>query len=186
MGATTVNRPARGCAARRTGRLSDRRTGKQIAAVMREQSRAYNAMVITSDDEGQTWSECREAAAGVHRRSAQPRLCTRRSVGGCFPRTPRSLARPNSTLSHGSALTKISSTVKRGEYRVCCCFSIRATSRPKNTGDCGYAGLEVLPDGTFVATTYLIHKTGVSNTPVVSGRFNLAGVRWRVWPNWRV
>ena len=39
--------------------------GKQIMAVMREQSRAYNAMVITSDDEGQTWSECREAAAGV-------------------------------------------------------------------------------------------------------------------------
>ena len=34
--------------------------GKQIAAVMREQSRAYNAMVITSDDEGQTWSECRK------------------------------------------------------------------------------------------------------------------------------
>jgi len=32
---------------------------------MREQSRAYNSLVMTSDDEGQTWSECRETAASV-------------------------------------------------------------------------------------------------------------------------
>jgi hypothetical protein len=40
-------------------------------------------------------------------------------------------------------------------------------------GDTGYAGLELLPDGTFVATTYIKHKPGPEKHSVVSVRFKL-------------
>ena len=39
--------------------------------------------------------------------------------------------------------------------------------------DCGYPGLEVLPDGTFVATTYIKYEEGNKKHSVVSVRFKL-------------
>ena len=48
---------------------------------------------------------------------------------------------------------------REGEYRVLL-LRHQGNFPPEEYGDCGYAGLEVLPDGTFVATTYLIHKPG--------------------------
>jgi hypothetical protein len=41
-------------------------------------------------------------------------------------------------------------------------------------GDCGYPGLELLPDGTFVATTYVQYRPGSEKNSVVSTRFTLA------------
>jgi hypothetical protein len=41
-------------------------------------------------------------------------------------------------------------------------------------GDCGYSGLELLPDGTFVATTYIQYRAGSEKNSVVSTRFKLA------------
>ena len=38
---------------------------RQIAVLMREESRAYNSMLMTSDDEGATWSPYREASSAV-------------------------------------------------------------------------------------------------------------------------
>jgi hypothetical protein len=40
--------------------------------------------------------------------------------------------------------------------------------------DCGYPGLELLPDGTFVATTYIKHWPDKRKHSVVSTRFKLA------------
>jgi len=40
--------------------------------------------------------------------------------------------------------------------------------------DCGYAGLEVLPDGTFVATTYIKYTPGPEQNSIVSVRFELS------------
>ena len=37
--------------------------------------------------------------------------------------------------------------------------------------DCGYPGLEVLPDGTIIATTYLQYHPGPEKHSVVSVRF---------------
>jgi len=39
--------------------------------------------------------------------------------------------------------------------------------------DTGYSGLEVLPDGTFVATTYVKYKQGLEKHSVVATRFRL-------------
>ena len=40
-------------------------------------------------------------------------------------------------------------------------------------GDCGYPGLEILPDGTLVATTYVKYAPGPEKNSVVSLRFKL-------------
>ncbi len=144
--------------------------GKQIAVVMREQSRAYNAMVITSDDEGETWSECREAAAGVtgdrHNLAYAP--------DGRLVIVFRDTALASSTKFNFVAWVGTYDDLvngREGEYRVLLLLH-QGNFPPGEYGDCGYAGLEVLPDGTFVATTYLIHKPGEEHS-VVSVRFNL-------------
>jgi hypothetical protein len=41
-------------------------------------------------------------------------------------------------------------------------------------GDCGYPGLELLPDGTIVATTYIKYRAGMDQHSVVSTRFRLS------------
>ena len=42
-----------------------------------------------------------------------------------------------------------------------------------NVQDCGYPGLELLPDETFVATTYIKYRPGPEKHSVVSVRFKL-------------
>jgi hypothetical protein len=54
-----------------------------------------------------------------------------------------------------------------GVYRVKLLHSYRG-------GDNGYPGLERLPDGTFVATTYIKYREGPEKNSVVSTRFTLA------------
>ena len=151
--------------------------GKQIAAVMREQSRAYNAMVITSDDEGQTWSECREAAAGVtgdrHNLAYAP--------DGRLVVVFRDTALTSPTKFNFVAWVGTYDDLvngREGEYRVLL-LRHQGNFPPDEYGDCGYAGLEVLPDGTFVATTYLIHKPGEEHS-VISVRFDLTELDARV------
>jgi hypothetical protein len=53
-----------------------------------------------------------------------------------------------------------------GQYRIKLLHSHRGS-------DCGYPGLERLPDGTFVATTYIKYRPGPEKHSVVSVRFTL-------------
>lgn len=151
--------------------------GKQIAAVMREQSRAYNALVITSDDDGQTWSECKEADAAVtgdrHNLAYAP--------DGRLVVVFRDTALASPTKFNFVAWVGTYDDLvngRSGQYRVML-LRHHGNCPPLEYGDCGYAGLEVLPDGTFVATTYLIHKPGEEHS-VVSVRFNLEELDARI------
>lgn len=56
---------------------------------------------------------------------------------------------------------------QRGDYRVKLLHNYAGT-------DCGYPGLELLPDGTLVATTYLKYTEGPEKHSVVSTRFKLS------------
>jgi hypothetical protein len=49
---------------------------------------------------------------------------------------------------------------------------VRLLDNKSRPGDTGYAGLELLPDGTFVATTYCVLEDG-EKPLVVSFRFKL-------------
>jgi len=46
---------------------------------------------------------------------------------------------------------------KDGDYKIKLLHSHKGS-------DCGYPGLELLPDGTLVATTYIKHRPGRSRT----------------------
>ncbi len=52
---------------------------------------------------------------------------------------------------------------------------VRLLDNKSGPGDTGYAGLELLPDGTFVSTTYCVLKTG-EKPLVVSVRFKLQDI----------
>ena len=145
--------------------------------MMREQSRAYNSMVITSNDEGQTWLECREAAADVtgdrHNLAYAP--------DGRLVVVFRDTALASSTKFNFVAWVGTYDDLVNGgagAYRVLL-LQHQGNFPPDEYGDCGYAGLEVLPDGTFIATTYLIHKPGEAHS-VISVRFNLEELDRRV------
>jgi hypothetical protein len=58
---------------------------------------------------------------------------------------------------------------KPGQYRVKLLHNYA-----ERVGDCGYPGVELLPDGTIVTTTYLKYAPGKKKHSVVSVRFDLA------------
>jgi hypothetical protein len=56
---------------------------------------------------------------------------------------------------------------KPGDYRVKLLHSHAG-------GDCGYPGMERLPDGSILATTYIKYRPGADKQSVVCTRFSLA------------
>ena len=135
---------------------------------MREQSRAYNSLLITSDDEGHTWSTAYETAAAL----TGDRHNLRYAPDGRLVAVFRDLAFRSPTWGHfvawvGTYEDLVAS--REGQYRVL----LLRQRNPKRRGDCGYAGLEVLPDGTLVATTYVVHKPEDPYSSVISVRFKI-------------
>ena len=54
-----------------------------------------------------------------------------------------------------------------GQYKVKLLHSYKGS-------DCGYPGLEILPDGTIVAITYIKHKPGEEKHSIVGVKFKLS------------
>ena len=51
----------------------------------------------------------------------------------------------------------------------------KPTDKPgQGNADCGYSDLEVLPDGTIIATTYVKYSEGPEKSSVVNTRFKLS------------
>ena len=126
---------------------------------------AVRAEWMVSDDDGETWSDMEELA---------PALTGDRHVGRYAPDgrlvvTFGDMAPKGET--HGDFAARVGAhddLVSRGdgEYRV------RLLHNRGRPGDTGYAGMEVLADGTFVCTTYCALDQG--EQPVVVGvRFRL-------------
>jgi hypothetical protein len=123
--------------------------GKQLAVLLRENRRVKNSHVIFSDDEAQSWSEPRELPN---------ELTGDRHTGKFLPdgrlfltfrdRTPRNWVSPSAGdwvgwIGHYEDLVK----GKPGQYRL-------RLKDNHHGSDCAYPGVEVLPDGTVVTTTY--------------------------------
>jgi hypothetical protein len=64
---------------------------------------------------------------------------------------------------------------KGGDYRIKLLHS-----HAERVGDCGYPGVELLPDGTLVATTYVKYRPGPEKHSVVSTRFRIEETDARV------
>jgi BNR repeat protein len=145
--------------------------GKQIAVLLRENSRKYNSFVIFSNDEGQSWSEPKELPAAL----TGDRHVAKYTPDGRLFISFRDTTHVSRTKGDwvgwvGKYEDIVNGT--EGQYRV------RIMDNTKGA-DCTYPGIEVLPDGTIVTTTYG-HWTAGEPAYVVSVRFKLAELDARV------
>ena len=113
---------------------------------MRENSRRKNSHVIFSEDEGVTWSNPRELPAAL----TGDRHCGKYAPDGRLFISFRDTTLESATKGDWVGwVGRFDDIVKgrEGQYRV------RLMHNTKS-GDCAYPGVECLPDGTFVTTTY--------------------------------
>jgi hypothetical protein len=139
--------------------------GKEIAVLLRENSRKFNSFVIFSRDEGKTWTKPRELRGA---------LTGDRHVAIYAPDGRLFISFRDTTLeskTRGDWVAWVGryddiAKGKEGEYRV------RLMKNHKGA-DCAYPGVECLPDGTIVTTTY---GHWAENEPpyIVSVRLTLA------------
>jgi hypothetical protein len=125
--------------------------GKQLAVLLRENVRAKNSHIIFSNDEGETWSAPREVPLALtgDRHTGKYAPDGRLFISfRCISPKRSASSRPfegdwaawigtYEDLVHGT----------EGQY------SVRLADNTKGY-DTTYPGVEVLPDGTFVTTTY--------------------------------
>lgn len=120
--------------------------GKQLAVLLRENHRQMNSHIIFSDDEGQTWSKPRELPGAL----TGDRHTARYSPDGRLFISFRDMALDTSTQGDWVAwVGKYEDLIDGGEGQ----YRIRLKEN-KHRWDCAYPGVEVLPDGTIVTTTY--------------------------------
>jgi hypothetical protein len=138
--------------------------GKQIAVLLRENSRKFNSFVIFSNDEGLTWTEPRELPASL----TGDRHVAKYAPDGRLFISFRDTTHISPTKGDwvgwvGKYEDIVNGT--EGQYRV------RIMHNTKGA-DCTYPGVELLPDGTFVTTTYG-HWTEGEPAYIESVRFKL-------------
>ncbi len=120
--------------------------GKQLAVLLRENSRKHNSFVIFTDDEGKTWSPPVELPGAL----TGDRHTGRYASDGRLFITFRDTTHESPTKGDWVGwVGKYEDIVagREGQYRVRLMDNTRGA-------DCAYPGLELLPDGTFVTTTY--------------------------------
>ena len=120
--------------------------GKQIAVLLRENSRKLNAFVIFSNDEGRTWTSPRELPGAL----TGDRHAAKYAQDGRLFITFRDTTLESVTKGDWVAWVGTYDDIvngREGQYRV-------RLMDNHHEWDCAYPGLELLPDGTFVATTY--------------------------------
>ncbi len=138
--------------------------GKEIAVLLRENSRTRNAFVIFSRDEGQTWSEPRELPGSL----TGDRHTAQYAPDGRLFISFRDMCHDSPTKGDWVAWVGTYEDIaegREGQYRV------RLMDNRKGT-DCAYPGVEVLSDGTIVTTTYG-HWTAGEAPYIVSVRVKL-------------
>ncbi len=120
--------------------------GNQLAVLLRENSRKQNSFVIFSNDEGETWTKPRELPGAL----TGDRHIGRYAPDGRLFLMFRDTTRESPTQGDWVAWVGTYDDIvkgREGQYRV-------RLMDNHNKWDCCYPGLELLPDGTFVTTTY--------------------------------
>ena len=142
--------------------------GKQLAILLRENSRKLNSFVAFSNDEGKTWSKPKEVPGAL----TGDRHVARYAPDGRLVIVFRDMTHVSPTKGDFVAWVGTYNDIvkgRQGQYRA------RLLDNKSSPGDTGYAGLELLPNGTFVTTTYCVLKTG-QKPLVVSVRFKMQDI----------
>lgn len=144
--------------------------GKQLAMLLRENRRARNSHVMFSNDEAKTWSQPVELPGAL----TGDRHTGKYAPDGRLFISFRDMAHETPTKGDWVAWVGRYDDIanqREGQYRV------RLMDNHKNKsgweGDCAYPGVEILPGGTFVVTTYG-HWVAGEMPYVVSIRLTLA------------
>ncbi len=138
--------------------------GNQIAVLLRDSNRNNNSWIIFSNDEGETWTEPRELPGAI---------TGDRHVGKYGPDGRLFISfrdRASESPTHGDWVGWVGTyddlvQGREGQYRV-------RLMDNTHEWDCAYPGVELLPDGTFVVTTYG-HWVEGEQPFIVSVRFKL-------------
>ncbi|MFF5200029.1 RICIN domain-containing protein [Micromonospora parva] len=151
--------------------------GRQLAMLARAQHKRTNAMVAFSNDEGNTWTEPREMQGAL---MGERHAATYDPASGRLVITFRDIIR-NSVSNTGAWVAGdwvawvgtyddlVNS--REGQYRVRLLDDFTPSVK---SGDTGYAGNVVLPDGTFVLTSYGYFDPADTSYPyIMTVRFSL-------------
>jgi hypothetical protein len=138
--------------------------GMTLALLLRENKRVMNSHVMFSRDEGRTWAQPREVGSAL----SGDRHTVRYAPDGRLVVVFRDMADASPTKGDFVAWVGTFEDVVLGRPGQ---FRVRLLDN-KDSWDCGYPGLELLSDGTFVATTYG-HWTKGEEPYIVSVRFRL-------------
>jgi len=139
--------------------------GKELCCLMRENTHQGRSLMMFSRDETKTWSTPQATPWGL----SGDRHMGVYAPDGRLVISFRDKALGSSTYDHFVAWVGTYDDIRRGrpgQYRIKLLHSHAG-------GDCGYPGMELLPDGTIVATTYIKYQAGRKRHSVVSTRFSL-------------
>jgi len=139
--------------------------GKELCCLMRENTHSGRSLMMFSKNEGRTWTAPQDTPWGL----TGDRHMGVYAPDGRLVIAFRDKAHNSSTHNHFVAWVGRYDDIRHsrpGQYRIKLLHSHAG-------GDCGYPGMELLPDGTIVATTYIKYKAGRKRHSVVSTRFTL-------------
>jgi hypothetical protein len=139
--------------------------GTELSCLMRENTHKGNSLMMFSRDEGQTWTTPIDTPWGL----TGDRHTGVFTQDGRLVIAFRDQARGSSTKGHFVAWVGTYEDVRQGKPGQCRLKLLHSYAG----GDCGYPGLDLLPDGTIVATTYIKYRPGTEKHSVVSTRFRM-------------
>jgi len=139
--------------------------GNEFCCLMRENVHKGRSLMMFSRDEGKTWSKPIDTPWGL----TGDRHYGVYTKDGRWVIAFRDRAQKSSTSGHFVAWVGTYEDIKNGrpgQYRIKLLHSYAGA-------DCGYPGMEILPDGTIIATTYIKYRPGKEKHSVVSTRFKI-------------
>jgi hypothetical protein len=142
--------------------------GNELCCLMRENTHTGRSLMMFSRDEGATWSAPVDTPWG---------LTGDRHIGVYAPDGRlvvafRDQALGSPTKGHFVAWVCTYDDIRQGRPGQCRIKLLHSHAG----GDCGYPGMELLPDGTIVATTYIKYRPGKEKHSVVTTRFTMQEV----------
>jgi hypothetical protein len=149
--------------------------GSQLLMLLRENSRKHHSLYSVSGDDALTWSEPKELPASL----TGDRHVMRYAPDGRLVVAMRDMSKVSANYGHYVAWVGQYRDIiegREGQYRIKLLHNEARTDKDvpgKGSHDCGYSDVELLPDGTFVATTYVKYNPGSEKCSVVNTRFKL-------------
>ena len=142
--------------------------GQEFCCLMRENTHQGRSLMMFSRDEGRSWSTPIDTPWGL----TGDRHMGVYTPDGRLVIAFRDQAQGSQTRGHFVAWVGTYDDIRQGKPGQCRIKLMHSYAG----GDCGYPGVELLPDGTIIATTYIKYRPGNEKHSVVSTRFTIGEI----------